>query len=74
MTKEEREKQLRGYKWKLLYGLFICFIVWILVSTSEVWHMRLDYADTGVKEELSDWNFYNLFPEYTKEVEENESK
>lgn len=67
MTKEEREKQLQGYKWKMLYVLFIALIVWILVSTIQVWHMRLEYADTGIKIELSNWNIYNIFPE-SKEV------
>ena len=63
MTREEREKQLQGYKWKVLYGLFIALIVWILASSIQVWHMRLEYADTGIKTELSEWNIYNIFPE-----------
>lgn len=71
MTKEEREKQLRGYKWKLLYGLFICFIVWVWISTIEVWHMRLDYAESGYKRELSKGNFYNFILEGDEDIYEN---
>lgn len=85
MTKEEREKQLQRSKWNLLYGLFICLIVWIIVSSVDVWLMRLDYADTNIKRDLLSWNFYNLLDnDYTEttteekttteEVEEYENK